>query len=120
MFLKIFNTITEQLRAVTGLSDVGLVEGGEHADLASTVAFSLAKTRKQNPALISAELAATLSSRPELATVQVEAKGPYINFVLGPGYIEETLREAVRPGYGTLPVKPGRVVLEHTLSLIHI
>ncbi|MCC7567245.1 MAG: arginine--tRNA ligase [Methanoregulaceae archaeon] len=114
MFLKISNTIAGELRAVTGLPDVGLVEGGEHADLASTVAFSLAKTRKQNPAQISAELAATLSSRPELASVQVAAKGPYINFILGPGYIEETLREAVRPGYGSVPVRPGRVVLEHT------
>jgi len=114
MFLEIYNTISEELKAVTGLSDVGLVEGGEHADLASTVAFSLAKTKKQNPAQISTELATDLSNRPGLASVQVEAKGPYINFILGPEYIEETLKEAVRPGYGTLPTRPGRVVLEHT------
>ena len=114
MFFEIYNTITKELRAITGLSDVGLVEGGEHADLASTVAFTLAKTRKENPAAISSDLATRLSARPGLASVHVEAKGPYINFILGSEYIEETLREAVKPGYGTLPARFGHVVLEHT------
>ena len=99
MFLEIYNTIAEELRAITGLSDVGLVEGGEHADLASTVAFSLAKARKQNPVAISADLAVELSTRRSLASVHVEAKGPYINFILGSEYIEETLKEYQNIGF---------------------
>ena len=43
-----------------------------------------------------------------------EAKGPYINFIFGSAYVNDTIRDAVKPGYGNLPQKPARVVLEHT------
>ena len=109
-----YTTIGNAIRECTGVVDALLVDGGEHADLASTVAFALAKQRKQAPITIAQELAADLVKNPSLAGVTIEAKGPYLNFIFGSGYVSEALREAVRPGYGNLPKKPVRVVLEHT------
>lgn len=114
MFLEVYNSIKEELRALTGLDDVGLADGGEHADLASTAAFTLAKERKENPAQIASTLAKELSTRQLPASVQVETKGPYINFIFGSEYVAETLKKAVKPGYGTPPAREGRIVLEHT------
>ncbi|MDD5025428.1 MAG: arginine--tRNA ligase, partial [Methanoregula sp.] len=61
-------------------------------------------------------LSAGLSSNPELVRmgITVDAKGPYINFHFGTAYVSESLKAAVRPGYGSLPKKETRVVLEHT------
>jgi arginyl-tRNA synthetase len=102
------------LRESTGMDDVLLAEGGEHADLATTIAFALAKQKKQAPVRIAQELAAELAKHPELKGIQVDAKGPYINFVFGKEYVSDTVKSAVKPGYGSLDAKTTRVVLEHT------
>ncbi len=102
------------LRESTGMEDVLLAEGGEHADLATTIAFALAKQKKQAPVKIAQELVETLSKHPELTGMTVEAKGPYINFIFGREYVSETIKAAVKPGYGSLEKKTTRVVLEHT------
>jgi len=117
--MMVFDTtsiIARILAENTGVTDVQLIDGGEHADLASTVAFSLAKTRKQAPAIIAQEISASLAGNRELAErgITVEAKGPYVNFILGKAYVSATLRAATQPGYGALPKKETRVVLEHT------
>ncbi|NMB79304.1 MAG: arginine--tRNA ligase [Methanomicrobiales archaeon] len=109
-----YTLIKTAILEITGLPDALLVEGGEHADLASTVAFSLAKAKKQAPVTIAQELVAELRKRPELAGITIEAKGPYINFIFGKAYVSEVLKAAVKPGYGNLPKKTTRVVLEHT------
>ncbi|MFA6226463.1 MAG: arginine--tRNA ligase [Methanoregula sp.] len=108
-------TILERvLRESTGLDDVLLAEGGEHADLATTVAFALAKQKKQEPVKIAQDLVADLSKHPELTGMTIEAKGPYINFIFGKEYVSDTVKAAVKPGYGSLEKKTTRVVLEHT------
>ena len=61
-------------------------------DLASTIAFALARERKKNPATIAADLLPTLR---ELASAEplvksVEAKGPYINILLDRGAFSKT------------------------------
>ena len=109
-----YTTIGNAIRECTGVVDALLVDGGEHADLASTVAFALAKQKKQAPITIAQDLAADLVKKPSLAGVTIVAKGPYLNFIFGKSYVSEAIREAVRPGYGNLPRKPVRVVLEHT------
>ncbi len=111
-----YTAIEQALEQATGLSGIQLVDGGEHADLATTVAFSLAKQKKQSPVQIAQALSAGLSSNPELVRmgITVDAKGPYINFHFGTAYVSESLKAAVRPGYGSLPKKETRVVLEHT------
>ncbi len=102
------------LRQSTGLEDVLLSEGGEHADLATTIAFTLAKQKKQAPVKIAQDLVDELTKHPDLKGIQVEAKGPYINFIFGAEYVSEAVKEAVKPGYGSLTKKGIRVVLEHT------
>ena len=110
MTVTIGNAIVEH----TGLPEALLTDGGEHADLASTAAFALVKQRKQSPVKIAQELAAELATDSRLAGIAVEVKGPYLNFVFGKNYVSESVKAAVQPGYGTLPRKPTRVVLEHT------
>jgi len=96
------------------MEDVLLAEGGEHADLATTIAFALAKQKKQAPVKIAQDLVAELAKHPELKGITIEAKGPYINFIFGKEYVSETVKAAVKPGYGSLEKKTTRVVLEHT------
>lgn len=102
------------LREVTGLEDVMITDGGDHADLASTVSFALAKTQRKNPAQIAGELVAAISARPDAKGIEVSAKGPYINFVFGGEYVAESVRAARSPDYGTLPVRNEKVIIEHT------
>jgi len=109
-----FTTIETVIKETTGVTDALLTEGGEHADLASTVAFALAKQKKQAPVKIAQDLVVDLAKQPALAGITIEAKGPYINFIFGKAYVSEVIRAAVQPGYGNLPKKPTRVVLEHT------
>jgi arginyl-tRNA synthetase len=114
MLHDMFTKIETAIKETTGAADALLNEGGEHADLASTIAFALAKQKKMAPVKIAEELVLALKMHPALAGITIEAKGPYINFIFGNAYVSEVLRAAVQPGYGSLPKKSTRVVLEHT------
>jgi arginyl-tRNA synthetase len=114
MLNDMFTKIETAIKETTGVADALITEGGEHADLASTIAFALAKQKKQAPVKIAEELVLELKKQPALAGITIEAKGPYINFIFGNAYVSEVLRAAVQPGFGNLPKKPTRVVLEHT------
>lgn len=114
MFREKYQQVARMLRACTGEEDVLLTRGGDHADLASTVAFKLAKKQKKAPAQIAQELAGGLAALPDLGDTVVEAKGPYINFRFGDSYLSEGVQRALEPGYGRLPRRSERVVLEHT------
>jgi arginyl-tRNA synthetase len=114
MLLEKRKILERVLRESTGMDDVLLSECGEHADLATTIAFALAKQKKQAPVKIAQDLVDELAKHPDLKGIQVEAKGPYINFIFGKEYVSEAIKEAVKPGYGSLKKKGMRVVLEHT------
>jgi len=114
MYQEKYHQIERMLRACTGEEDVLLTTGGDHADLASTIAFKLAKREKRAPQKIAADIAEKLSGNPELEGILIEATGPYINFRFGPALLSEAVREAIEPGYGALQRRSGRVVLEHT------
>ncbi len=114
MYFETRDRIATALQELTGEEDVLLAGGGEHADLASTVAFPLAKKRRQVPVQIAQSLAAELAPHLAAAGVTVEATGPYLNFRFGPAYLESAVRAALAPGYGALPAKHERIVLEHT------
>jgi arginyl-tRNA synthetase len=115
-FKKRKNTILSILQDLTGESDIQVVDGGEHADLATTIAFTLAKKQKKPPVQIAQALVEKLNANAAIQRMgaRAEAKGPYINFMLDSSYIIESLRVAGRPGYGNSPKKGIRVVLEHT------
>ncbi len=114
MFQEKYHQIERMLRACTGEEDVLLTTGGDHADLASTIAFKLAKKEKRAPAKIAADIAEKLAADPSLGDIRVEAAGPYVNFRFGPTLLAEAVREALDPGYGALQRRSGRVILEHT------
>lgn len=114
MFLQYSGRVARAIQDKTGEGDPCIVDGGEHGDLASTIAFALAKRERTSPVRIAADLAKALGARPDLAGIEVRATGPYLNFVFGEGYLRDSIREAVKPGYGTLPAREGRVVIEHT------
>ena len=104
------------LQDSTQEKEVQLLDGGEHADLASTIAFTLAKKQKTSPARIAQNLVGIINNIPEFRAIGAhsEAKGPYINFILDNSYLNESLQAAVKPGYGSLPKRGIRIVLEHT------
>ncbi|MFA5332491.1 MAG: arginine--tRNA ligase [Methanoregula sp.] len=116
MVLDTTTLIKNALSECTGEKDIQLTDGGEHADLASTVAFCLAKQKKQAPVKIAQEIVCALKNNKDLAEqgITVEAKGPYINFVLGSAYVSAAVKAATQPGYGSLPGNDTRIVLEHT------
>ena len=64
MLHKAYETIGNAIKEQTGLPEAQLIDGGEHADLASTVAFSLAKEKRQAPVKIAQELAIELAKKP--------------------------------------------------------
>ncbi len=115
-FEKRKNIIVKVLQESANELDVQLVDGGEHADLASTIAFTLAKKQKISPVQIAQNLVGIINKNPEFQATgtRTEAKGPYINFTLDTSYLIESLQAAVKPGYGSFPKKGIRVVLEHT------
>ncbi|MDV0443735.1 arginine--tRNA ligase [Methanorbis rubei] len=114
MYREYIQKVEALLREITGEEDVLLTDGGDHADIASTVAFALAKKERKNPAAIASEIVAKVSARPDAAGIAVSAKGPYINFVFGGEYVADSVRAARGADYGQLPARTERVILEHT------
>lgn len=116
LFKKRKQIIIEVLRESTGEQDVQLAEGGEHADLASTIAFTLAKKQKTSPLRIAQDQVEVIRKSPafQATGATAEAKGPYINFNLGISFLTESLHASLKPGYGSITQKGVRVVLEHT------
>jgi len=115
-FAKRRAEIQRALRDHTGEDEVLLTDGGEHADLASTIAFALAKKQKASPVTIAQSLVKKISADAAIASlgISTEAKGPYINFRFDKTPLIEVLRAAVRGGYGSFPKKSRQIVLEHT------
>jgi len=115
-FVKRREEIVRVLSKATGETDVLLTDGGEHADLASTIAFTLAKKQKTSPVTIAKSLVQNVAADPGIRSLGItaEAKGPYINFRYDKAPLIEALKAAVQDGYGALPKKTQRIVLEHT------
>lgn len=114
MYREYIHNVEALLHEVTGEEDVLLTDGGEHADVASTIAFALAKRDRKSPVLIAREIAAKVSLHPAAAGMDVSTKGPYINFVFGGEYVADSVRAARSAEYGQLPERTERVILEHT------
>jgi arginyl-tRNA synthetase len=114
MYLETYEKIVRALSGASGVSLPSLSDGGMHADFATTVAFDIAKKQKRPPALVAAELVSLLEKDPDLSDITIETKGPYINFHTGKAYLSAALKNAILPGYGSLPDKGDRIVLEHT------
>ncbi len=114
MYLETVELIGRVLTACTGEEDPLLVDGGDHADVASTIAFACAKKEKKAPVLIAQDLLEKLKTHPEMDGISVAAVGPYLNFTFGRDYIRKSVEKARKSGYGSLPKRHERVMIEHT------
>ncbi len=114
MYQEAYQAVETALKDATGAADVLLGGGGEHADLASTVAFVLAKAEKKSPVVIAEDITTAIKERLAVAGITVSTTGPYINFVFGPAYAAGVVEVASQPDYGRLPDVSGRVCIEHT------
>jgi len=114
MYLEIFEKIGQALSRAAGVENPPLTDGGTHADFATSIAFERAKELRRSPVQIAEEIAASMVNDPSLQGIRIETKGPYINFHTGPDFLRSSVEAALQPGYGTLPPKNDRVVLEHT------
>lgn len=114
MYFNTYRQIEAALKACTGEETVDLGEGGEHADFATPIAFSLAKKQRKAPAAIAAGLVEDLRERLAGTGITVEAAGPYINFQVSGEYVRDAVAAALEPGFGRLPARDERVILEHT------
>jgi len=119
MYSTTYNFISSLLCNATGRDNALLTDGGEHADLASTIAFTIGKEEKRNPAQVAKELVEAIREELEAETdCTITTLGPYINFVFGPFYCARVVEHAQLPGYGTgvLSQDPDQIsiCLEHT------
>jgi arginyl-tRNA synthetase len=114
MYLETYARIERALSRASRIGSPPLSDGGAHADFASPVAFELAKVERRPPVQVASELASALREDPEMEGITVVTKGPYINFFAGKDYLAASLRAAILPGYGDLPRRFERIVLEHT------
>ncbi|OPX60589.1 MAG: Arginine--tRNA ligase [Methanobacterium sp. PtaB.Bin024] len=81
-------------------------------DLATSVAFQLARKLKKNPVEIAQKLEEVLEVEPPFE--RAKATGPYLNFYLNHEIFSKTVLESVKEDYGSLEDKNEKVILEHT------
>jgi len=96
--------------------DLGLERPPEDVDavLASSVAFRLAAEAEAAPPAVAGQVAEDFDVGDCEYVVDVETRGPYVNFLAGERYIDDTLGAAQADDYGTLDPTGTSVVVEHT------
>ncbi|AIG97769.1 arginine--tRNA ligase [Archaeoglobus fulgidus] len=111
MFLRF---IEEVIKALGEYGDKKFLRESEHADLASTIAFKLAKERKKSPKEIADEIVENLEVESEYIG-SVESVNGYINFFASYEFLEDTVNVILDEdeNYGHLNLK-GEILIEHT------
>lgn len=111
MFLKFRE---EVIRALGEYGDERFLRESEHSDLASTIAFKLAKERKASPKQIADEIVESLDVESDYIG-SVESTNGYINFFASYEFLEDTINVILDEdeNYGNLNMK-GEVLIEHT------
>ena len=84
----------------------------EMGDLASGVAFQLAKEVKKSPVEIAKEILNFIEIPKLFSTV--EMKGPYINFFINYEVFTSLVIHSIKEDYGQLEYKNQKIILEHT------
>lgn len=81
-------------------------------DLASTIAFQLAKVAKKPPIEIAKEILNVIKVSSLFESV--EMKGPYINFFINNDNFSKLVLESIGEDYGKIEPKNKKIILEHT------
>ncbi|ADB57175.1 arginine--tRNA ligase [Archaeoglobus profundus] len=93
--------------------DERFVKESDHADLACTIAFKLAKEQKRNPIEVANEIAENLEPIGYIG--KIEVVNGYINFFASEEFLEDTINTILDTdeNYGSLNMR-GKVLIEHT------
>jgi len=93
--------------------DERFVKESDHADLACTIAFKIAKEEKRNPLDIARELAEKLEPIGYIG--KIEVVNGYINFFASEEFLEDTINTIIDTdeNYGNLRFE-GKILIEHT------
>ncbi|NOY11085.1 MAG: arginine--tRNA ligase [Archaeoglobi archaeon] len=108
-----FRVFYREVKKATGIEDRFLRES-EHADLASTIAFKLAKERRKKPQEVAEELIEEFEIYGDYIG-KIEVVNGYINFFASPEFFEDTINAILDEDYryGELRLG-GEVLIEHT------
>jgi len=93
--------------------DEHLIKESEHADLASTIAYRLAKKKKKSPIQLAEELVNEIELEGYVGSI--ESVNGYINFYADYSFLEDTIDAILDEDedYGSLSIG-GNVLIEHT------
>ncbi|MFB6103912.1 MAG: arginine--tRNA ligase [Halobacteriaceae archaeon] len=108
--------VADALRALDlPTDDLGVEEPPADVDavLASSVAFRLADTVGAPPPAIAEDIATAIDPSTSTYIETVTAQGPYVNFMPGPQYYDDTLT-TVDEDWGRHPDTEESIVVEHT------
>lgn len=92
------------------------LEESEHADIASRIAFALARTYKKPPEIIAADIVNHLNLEIPAENTLISdaaAAGPYINLYVNDFFLHKTLQK-IKEGEPAEEKKKGKIILEHT------
>ncbi len=111
MFLKFKEDV---LRTLGEYGDERFLRESEHADLACTIAFKLAKERGRSPKEVADQIVEDLEVKSDYIG-SVESVNGYINFFVSYEFLEDTINVILDEdeNYGNLNLG-GRVLVEHT------
>ena len=84
-------------------------------DMASNVAFLLARAQGRNPMEIAAELVGRLTGRADFEKVTVGGRG-FVNFTISRDWLIEGLRDAMTPDFGRSAAGRGEKLLVEYVS----
>jgi len=111
MFLRFRRDVLKTLRKF-GV-DERFIRESEHADLACTIAFKLAKEQKRKPQEIAEEIVAEIEPMEYVGSIEVV--NGYINFFANEEFLEDTIDLILDQDYGYgSPNLKGEVLIEHT------
>jgi len=108
MFLRFKREVLKMLKV-----DEKYLRESDHADLACTIAFKLAKEQGRSPQEVAEEIAERLEPREYVGSIEVV--NGYINFFVSEEFLEDTIEVILDQDYryGSLNMK-GEVLIEHT------
>jgi len=100
---------TEKAAAATELSKV--------SDIASTIAFEIAKEKKKNPVEIAREIAGKIGKSKNFSNI--EAQGPYINFYFSDKFYADALKKLLKEKFGKGKKTGKQIMVEYFHANTH-